>query len=119
MSVEPEPRILLDSEKDDPDLARALINDLDLKPANAHERLAKAKCGQLYAFGKERQQLDIFRDLIAAYIAGGAPKRPLCLAVFGPPGSGKSFAVKEIVDTVPLPKSGFQLPLVEVNLTQV
>jgi hypothetical protein len=57
--------------------------------------------GRLIAFsdadgGKELKQLKSLRDLIVRFARQPAPPRPLCLAVFGPPGSGKSFAVKQI-----------------------
>jgi len=55
------------------------------------------------AFGKliplsttERRQLESLRDLIRRFIDRSRHVRPLCIAVFGPPGSGKSFAVKQI-----------------------
>ena len=45
---------------------------------------------------EERGQLLSMRDQIVKYIKLKGHARPLCLAVFGPPGSGKSFSVKEI-----------------------
>jgi hypothetical protein len=47
--------------------------------------------------GRERQELHAFRSLIADYARLESPSRPLCLAVFGDPGSGKSYAVESIV----------------------
>ena len=38
--------------------------------------------------------------LISKYFDSEGWRTPLCLAVFGPPGAGKSFAVKEILKTV-------------------
>lgn len=69
--------------------------------------------GQITLFTEdERQQLYAMRDLIEQYIARPAPRRPLSLAVFGPPGSGKSFAVDQIL-------AALKLSSINVNLTQV
>ena len=48
---------------------------------------------------KEIENLRNVRKLILQYI-GGRRKRPFNLAVFGPPGTGKSFIVKEIAHSV-------------------
>lgn len=40
------------------------------------------------------------RNLISQYLEGKTSKRPLCLAVFGPPGSGKSFGVEQVAKSV-------------------
>ena len=69
--------------------------------------------GKLFLFDdEERQQLDAMRDLIRQYVAREKPARPLSLAVFGPPGSGKSFSVEQILDEL-------KLAATNVNLTQV
>ena len=55
------------------------------------------KYGKFWAFtSDEFTQLDAFKEQIINYLNLSEHKKPLCLAVFGPPGSGKSFAVKEI-----------------------
>ena len=52
--------------------------------------------GELFPFtDDERAHLGAMRDLIEQYVARQDPRRPLSLAVFGPPGSGKSFAVEQ------------------------
>lgn len=61
---------------------------------------------------EERAQGHAVRNLISQYAARPKPLRPLSLAVFGPPGSGKSFAVKQILKQL-------NLTPIEVNLTQV
>jgi len=67
-------------------------------------------------------------ELILGYIEQRSPPHPLCLAVFGPPGSGKSFGVKKIIDDViarlKLRESEdgelkLRLPMTTLNLTQV
>jgi hypothetical protein len=42
----------------------------------------------------EIERLNSIRNLIVGYLGNPTDARPLSFAVFGPPGSGKSFAVK-------------------------
>ncbi|HYH82495.1 MAG TPA: hypothetical protein VEX86_22075 [Longimicrobium sp.] len=107
----------LPPEGDNMQLARELVRKLNADPAKKR-RISANKFGDLFAFGDELRQLRTFQELISSYLLQEKPKRPLCLAVFGPPGSGKSFAVKQVLAGVAKPKSDMQLPLVEVNLTQ-
>lgn len=68
--------------------------------------------GELFFFSDdERNHLHSMRDLIKQYVARPDPRRPLSLAVFGPPGSGKSFAVDQILNELKLTPTN-------VNLTQ-
>jgi hypothetical protein len=66
----------------------------------------------------ETHQLAAMSDLIERYIRHQGHSHPLCLAVFGPPGSGKSFAVKQIRGEVQR-ATKVQLPMTTVNLTQL
>lgn len=82
----------------------------------------KEKFGQLFAFTQEEvNQLSAVRDLIVRYVGQRSPARPLCIAVFGPPGSGKSFSVKQIRNMVAekVKDTKLKIPLTLVNLTQV
>jgi len=45
---------------------------------------------------EEIERINEIRRLITSYRASEADRRPLSLAVFGPPGSGKSFAIKQV-----------------------
>lgn len=59
------------------------------------------------AFGKlrtiDRAEIESYaaiRELIAEFLANPKPARPLSFAVFGPPGSGKSFGVEQVLDSI-------------------
>src|SRR5258706_8106096 len=82
-----------------------------------------SKFGRLYTFlAEEKKQLRSLKDLIVHYVTGDSPARPLCLAVFGQPGSGKSFAVKEICGEAKKHaaiRDKIKLPFTTINMTQV
>jgi hypothetical protein len=61
-----------------------------------------------------RSMRGIMAEYVDAYQTGRRVKRPLSVAVFGPPGAGKSFAVKQVA-TALLPG---QLEVIEFNLSQ-
>lgn len=91
-------------------------------PLGVGKRFRIKKFGQLFAFTNEEvSQLTALQNLIARYVLEKSPTRPLCLAVFGPPGSGKSFAVKQIrkMAEAQVNEPRLKLPLTVVNLTQV
>lgn len=74
-------------------------------------------------FGKlktyDRTEIESYRaisNLMREYLAVSAPKRPLCFAVFGPPGSGKSFGVEQVAETVA--GDAFKLKKLVFNLSQ-
>ena len=66
----------------------------------------------------ERKQLESLRDLVRRFVLQKSYARPLSIAVFGPPGSGKSFAVKQIGNEA-LKGTGHTLSLTTINLTQL
>ena len=45
---------------------------------------------------QEIESLRSIRSLVTEYLAQPRPKRPLSIAVFGPPGSGKSFGITQL-----------------------
>ncbi len=87
-------------------------------------------------FGKletvDRQEIESLRSvgkLIEQYVSGKGmfhsdgpeatkEERPLSIAVFGQPGGGKSFAVRQIIGSVEH-EDNFECPLIEVNLSQL
>lgn len=63
---------------------------------------------------REIEALRSMRRLMLSYSEGGRQKQPLSLAVFGAPGSGKSFGLKQIAAGV----FGKENPVLEFNLSQ-
>jgi len=63
---------------------------------------------------EEIERLNTVRNLILDYTDNKADKLPLSLAVFGPPGSGKSFAIKELSEAL----FGQERAVLEFNLSQ-
>jgi len=59
------------------------------------------KFGKLRTY--DRSEIESYRaifNLMEEYLALSEPKRPLCFAVFGPPGSGKTFGVHQVAEAV-------------------
>lgn len=68
-------------------------------------------------FSVERTEIESFRGLhrlMKQYDADAGAEKPLSIAVFGPPGSGKSFGVKQLAKSV----FSEDVPLLEFNLSQ-
>lgn len=63
----------------------------------------------------EIESYSAIRELILEFLANPKPPRPLCFAVFGPPGSGKSFGVKQVVKSL---KKGDMLASKTLNISQ-
>jgi len=76
----------------------------------------KAKYGRLLTVDREEiERIGAVRNLILEYQASAEDRRPLSLAVFGPPGSGKSFAIKEVASEL----FGARKAILEFNLSQM
>jgi len=58
------------------------------------------------------------QNVMDSYVTREIFKRPLCIGVFGPPGSGKSFAVKEVARVISKKFSGNPFEFFEFNMTQ-
>ena len=63
---------------------------------------------------EEIERINAVRALINEYRANPADRRPLSIAVFGQPGSGKSFAIKQLGKSL----FGDKQPTLEFNLSQ-
>lgn len=62
----------------------------------------------------EIESYSSIQNLIREYLAASRAKRPLSIAVFGPPGSGKSFGVTEVAESIALG----EMEKLELNLSQ-
>lgn len=79
------------------------------------------------SFGKlllvDRREIEGYRsieNLLREYIRSrdGGKRRPLSIGVFGPPGSGKSFGIKEIANEISNEMKGTRITFWPYNLTQ-
>ncbi|MGD0506941.1 MAG: RyR domain-containing protein [Terriglobales bacterium] len=88
---------------------------LALLGPSALESVPCARFGKLLTMDRrEIEDLRSLRQLMLSYRHGGPQKQPLSLAVFGAPGSGKSFGLKQIAEGV----FGEKNPVLEFNLSQ-
>ena len=70
-----------------------------------------------YFFTVDRKEIEGLRNikqLVLAYDKDKGEKKPISIAVFGSPGSGKSFVVKQLEKGIPIPNTSF----LEFNLSQ-
>ncbi len=68
-------------------------------------------------FTVDRQEIESFRSistLAAEYLSQISPKRPLSIAVFGAPGSGKSFGITQVAKSL----APGRIQVLEFNLSQ-
>jgi hypothetical protein len=82
---------------------------LDLAPVGRFGKLVTLDRSEIESFSS-------IKNLIKEYLDSLRATRPLCIAVFGPPGSGKSFGVTEVAKSVAPGKLSDE-PL-EFNLSQ-
>jgi len=69
--------------------------------AEGLDAVPRGKFGALVTIDRaEIENYGAIRELLSEYIDNPDPPRPLCIAVFGPPGSGKSFGVKQVVKSL-------------------
>ena len=65
----------------------------------------------------DRTEIESYRsicNLMEEYLNTDSVKRPLSIAVFGPPGSGKSFGVTQVAESIP----GGDVKKIEFNVSQ-
>lgn len=79
------------------------------------DRTPKGIFGKLLTIDRgEIESYQAIRNLMLEYIAKKETGNPLCIAVFGQPGSGKSFGVKQLADSI----AGDKVTPLEFNLAQ-
>lgn len=95
--------------------SKALIHGQELA-------FADLPCG---VFGKfvtvDRAEIESYRsvrNLMLEYVRVPSPERPLCLAVFGQPGSGKSFGVTQVALDVAAAAKDTVIEKIEFNVSQ-
>ncbi len=79
----------------------------------------------LAQFGKlvtaDRQEIENYRglqNLLSKYFDEGSWTRPLSLAVFGPPGCGKSFGVTQVAESITASRPSVEIESLTFNLAQ-
>ena len=86
-------------------------------------RVPVGQFGEMKTFDRtEIESLRSIKNIIREYLAKGQQKRPLSIAVFGPPGSGKSFSVSQVAKSVgqeSIKKLEFNLSQWDSHLTLV
>jgi hypothetical protein len=85
---------------------------------NALQNVPHASFGKLFTV--DRDEIEALRNikrLILNYRENKKENKPLSIAVFGPPGAGKSFGIKEIAGEL-LAEKGKEVPCLEFNLSQ-
>jgi len=73
------------------------------------------KYGKLQTFDRnEIEQYNSIKNLILEFLDDPKTFRPLCIAVFGPPGSGKSFGIKQVLGSL----GRNDIPTMTFNISQ-
>ncbi len=85
-------------------------------PMKALRAAPRACYGKYLTVDREEiERINSIRSLIMAYQANAEDRRPLSIAVFGPPGTGKSFAIKQLAAEIFEDSKG----ILEFNLSQL
>jgi mutator protein MutT len=80
------------------------------------DRAPQARFGKLVT--ADRDEIEGYRavqNLIREYVGRPAIERPLCIATFGPPGSGKSFGIMQVASSA---SPGTPIEKLDFNLSQ-
>ncbi len=84
--------------------------------SSALSSIPSLTCGRFLTIDKDEiERLSTIRLLIREYSLATSDTKPISIAVFGPPGSGKSFAVEEVSKEV----CGEDTPFLTFNLSQM
>lgn len=71
-------------------------------PGRVLQCVPKAIYGNYFTVDRtEIERINAVRSLILTYVNNPADTRPLSIAVFGKPGAGKSFAIKQLLKSLP------------------
>ena len=99
------------------DYMAAIATDVVLRGTEkALSRVPMAKYGSFTTADREEiERINSLRNLIVAYRNNVEDQNPLSIAVFGPPGSGKSFAIKQLSKEL----FGSEMSKMEFNLSQM
>jgi len=68
---------------------------------------------------KEVESIRAVKRMIENYLTEKKPERPLSIAVFGPPGAGKSVAVKMVIQMVKQKNPAYNIEEITVNLSEL
>jgi hypothetical protein len=119
--------VSIDLNSADPDYWRILDEKTRLSKPLATEEIVRKKkpgilgeipvgiYGKLQTFDRsEVEQFNAIKNLILEYLDDPKTSRPLCIAVFGPPGAGKSFGVKQVLGSL----GRGEIPTMTFNISQ-
>ncbi|MEM7108611.1 MAG: AAA family ATPase [Bacteroidota bacterium] len=97
------------------------INPDSDKPKKSHGSVVRySKLGKLdLADRSEIEDYLFLQNLLMDYDQRAKEQNPISIGVFGPPGSGKSFGVKQLVESLNNSGAQFQKNALEFNLSQM
>lgn len=95
-------RILRDVAGAQDEAVAALATEVVLRGApKALADIPKVRYGHYLSVDREEiERINAFRRVVLAYRDNPEDGNPLSIAVFGPPGSGKSFAIKQVMGSI-------------------
>lgn len=97
------------------DLARIATQIVSEGADHALQNVPQGRFGHLLTV--DRREIESFRSihaLVSEYLSYDRPKRPLSIAVFGAPGSGKSFGITQVAKSL----ARGEIEVLEFNLSQ-
>jgi hypothetical protein len=97
------------------DLQTIAMEYVENGEVDALENVPVVRFGKLLTVDKnEIESFRSIKNLVKDYLQDFSDNKPLSIAVFGPPGSGKSFAVKSVAKSV----MGKKAEILEYNISQ-